>query len=141
MSRYERIALQPYPEYDRLPLAEKARLYSQQFAQLHNRPPVFSPQTLSDIRNENAIEERRRNFYKPPAEKMVAKDIDLSAIPGPWTLNKAPEPMASITHTPSHPLQQGYSVSSDGDATPERDGRFETLKNGYNLRGAIRNGR
>lgn len=50
MSRYDRIAMQPYPDYDALPLHEKERLYTRQFVYMRNRRPLYSPETMSAIR-------------------------------------------------------------------------------------------
>lgn len=63
MSRYDRIAMEPYPDYDKMPLHEKERLYTRQFIFMKNRRPVYSPETLAAIQRSESRGVPRAQLY------------------------------------------------------------------------------
>lgn len=63
MSRYDRMAMEPYPDYDNLPLHEKERLYTRQFIFMKNRRPVYSPETLAAIQRSESRGVPRAQLY------------------------------------------------------------------------------
>ncbi len=108
LNRYDAMALEPYREdYDGMLLHEKARVYSQAFEFMHNRPPNFSPAVRERIRRSEDFADARSSFelrkylYKeppvpaedrPPPPPVDPNEKILSAIPMPWAAEEPPAP-------------------------------------------------
>lgn len=131
MQQYERIAMQPYPDYDSLPLAERARLYSQQFALLHDREPVFSPGIIAEIEASLSTVRSREDLYKPPGNNRSR--VNLDGISGPWS--------GGLAGGSSGTVRNDGSANAEGRATLGREPKMETLRGGWSLRGAIGGGK
>ena len=137
MGEYERIAMEPYADrYDKLPLYEKAELYSRQFELVNNRAPIFSPELRAAIRRTasepvQTTRAGRRDIYKEPEDrKKQHKGMDLSRLPGPWEANRKPEEPEGV-----------YIVNPDGTIYQEKDIRMESLRGGWDSRELLRNDR
>lgn len=105
MDRYERIALEPYPDYDRMPLHEKAAIYSRQFEFMRNRKPNYAPDVLAAIQ---ASEEGR------PAPRQPAR------------ARRQPPPSAAETRNYAYENREAPPQTPDGNVSI-----YDTMKQMY----------
>lgn len=125
MNGYERVAMSPYPDYDTLPLQERARLYRQQFKLLYDREPVFSPRDQAEIDWTSSTVKSREELYKAPAKAQSAAPVNLDSVPGPWASGAIARPAA--------PAKAPAKVA-------RREPLMENLRGSWNLRNAIKGG-
>lgn len=166
MDRYERMAMEPYPNYDRMPRHEQAEIYARQFEYMRNRQPNFSPEVLAEIRYSAARQPSSEGNRRPSVETARRPEYNPSHTPsaaGPGSsiydtmkymykpappkkpkqkdvdINAIPGPWGSGVKAPEPvPEDTVYpEYSVNPDGSIRFEKRMETMREGWNARSIV----
>lgn len=110
MDQYERLAMEPYPNYDAMPLHQKAETYSRQFEYMRNRKPNFSPEIVMAI---------RESLTRQPSSEETP-------------VRRTPDADSQYSYTPVAPRRPEYHPAGTPSAIGPGASIYDTMKYMYN---------